>query len=167
MAETRRSEGTLVTLQFCTAASNIPAGTPLACASASNTIYTLGLSTTGLGMTAGLGSYFIGIADQDLSANQSPVTVWVAGVFELTASSAWTTAYVGDAVGADSGRVCTNAYIVGNPPIGSYIPAGTGERSGATIHVKINPAVWRWTTVGAVTISGTAVYQGTAFPRQL
>jgi len=168
MAENRRSEGRLVTLQFCTAASNIPAGTPLAVASATSLVYTLGLSTTGFGMTAGMGSYFVGISDEDLSAGDSPVTVWVEGVFELTASSAWTTAYVGAAVMADSGRVCTvGALMSGQAPIGSYIKANaTVEASGRTILVKIRPAVWNWSTYN-VQSNLTSGLQGTTFPRAL
>jgi hypothetical protein len=165
--ENRRSEGRLVTLQFCTAASNIPAGTPLACASASSTIYTLGASTTGFGMSGGMDSYFIGISDQDLSAGQSPVTVWVEGVFELTANSAWVTAYVGNAVFADSGKVVAMVgKASGICPIGSYIPAGTGERSGRTVLVKINPCVWRWSTYSQSANQASGI-QGTAFPRVL
>ncbi len=168
MSENRRSEGRLVTLQFCTAASNIPAGTPLAVMSATSLIYTLGLSTTGFGATAGIGSYFAGISDEDLSAGDSPVTLWVEGVFELTAASAWSTAYVGDAVMPDSGRVCVVVGVTGTPPIGSYIPAGTGERSGTTILVKIKPAIWEWDTYGLANISGTGgSHDGKVFPRAL
>jgi hypothetical protein len=165
--ENRRSEGRLVTLTFCTAASNIPAGTPLACGSATSVVYTLGLDTTGFGMTAGQGHYFIGIADEDISANQSPINVWVEGVFELTASSAWTTAYIGDAVFADSGKICLQAAVTtGDAPIGSYIPAGAGERSGGTILVAIKPMVWRWNTYGHNSNDDSGVYGG-AFPREV
>lgn len=168
MSENRRSEGTLVTLMFCTAASNIPAGTPLACGSATSLVYTLGLTTTGFGMTGNIGGYFIGISDQDLSAGQSPITVWTEGVFELTASSAWTTAYIADAVSPDSGKVCTVTHVTGTRPLGSYIPAGTGERSGRTILVKINPAVWDWNTLGLANISGTGgSHDGAMFPRAI
>lgn len=167
--ETRRSEGRLVTLQFCTAASNIPAGTPLAVMSATSLIYTLGLSTTGFGASGGIGLYFAGISDEDLSAGDSPVTLWVDGVFELTASSAWTTAYVGDAVMPDSGKVVAITPITGNASIGSYIPAGTGERSGTTVLVKIKPAIWNWITMGGSVsgTGGTAAGQGGVFPRLL
>ena len=165
--ETLRSEGKLVTLQFCTAASNFAAGTLLACASASSTLYTLGLSTTGFGMTGGQGHYFIGITDQDHSALDTTMNIWVEGVFELTASSAWTTAYIGDPVFADSGRVCLNvAVTTGDCPIGSYIPAGTGERSGRTILVRINPMTWRWNTYGHQSNDGSGIFGG-AFPRNV
>ena len=167
MAENRRSEGRLVTLQFCTALSNIPAGTPLGVRSGTNVITTLGLSVTGLTNTANLGGVFIGISDQDLSANVGPVSVWVEGVFELTASSAWTTAYIGQPVLADSGTVVTDAHTTGIPPIGSYIPAGAGERSGRTVLVKIRPMMWNWDTVGVASLSGTGVYVGSTYPRQL
>ena len=165
--ENRRSEGRLVTLQYCTAISNIPAGTPLGLLTGTNNIYTLGKDTTGLSNTANLGGAFIGISDEDLSAGDSPVTVWTEGVFEMTASSAWATGYIGDAVEADSGKVVTDAYTVGNASIGSYIPAGSGERSGKTVLVKIRPIMWEWDTIGAVDISGTSVYCASTYPRQL
>jgi hypothetical protein len=132
-----------------------------------NTIYTLGNATTGLLFTGGVGYYFIGIADQDLSAGQTPVTVWVEGVFELTASSAWTTAYIGDAIMPDSGKVVDNTrvgLVSGNACIGSYIPAGSGERSGRSVLVKINPGVWRWMTYSQ-TSSLSSGAQALAFPR--
>jgi hypothetical protein len=167
MSENRRSEGLLVTLQFCTAISNIPAGTPLAINTATNNIYTLGASTTGLASTGNLGGRFIGIADQDISANEVSFPIWVEGVFELTAASAWTTAYIGYPVMADSGKHCITAGTIGHTPIGSYVPAGTGERSGTTILVKIKPAMWRWSTYGVTSLSGTAMYVGSTFPQQL
>jgi len=168
MSENRRSEGTLVTLQYCTAMSNIPAGTPLGILTDSNQIYTLGSTTTGFSNTANIGGAFIGIADADISALQTtPVNVWIAGVFELTAASAWTTAYVGAAVMGDSGKVCTiGAILSGQAPIGSYIPAGTLERSGGTILVKINPVMWRWSTLNVIS-SLTSGINGSAYPRML
>jgi hypothetical protein len=168
MSENRRSEGYLVTLQFCTAMSNIPAGTPLGILTATNQIFTLGASTTGFSTTANLGGRFIGIADQDISANDTCFPIWVNGVFELTAASAWTTAYVGYPVMADSGKVCINAgSYSGQTPIGSYIPQGVGERSGSSVLVKIRPVMWDWSTYGAVMFSGTAVLVGDTFPQQL
>ena len=172
MSENRRSEGKLISLQFCTAASNIPAGTPLGILTATNNIYTLGNTPAGFSCTANLGGRFIGISDEDISAGQSLFSVWVEGVFELTASSAWTTAYMGDPVMGDSGKIVINAgSYTGQAPIGSYIPAGgapaDGEVSGRTVLVKINPVMWRWATYGAVTISGTACYVGDTWPQQL
>jgi hypothetical protein len=165
--ETLRSEGKIITLNFCTAASNFAAGTLLACASASSTLYTLGLDTTGFGMTAGQGHYFIGITDQAYSAGAPRMNIWVEGVFEMTASSAWTTAYIGDAVFADSGsKVLNVAVTTGDCPIGSYIPAGAGERSGATVLVRINPMVWRWNTYGHQANDDSGIYGG-AFPRNV
>jgi len=170
MSENRRSEGKLVTLQFCTAASNIPAGTPLACGSATSTIWTLGMTTTGFGMTGSIGSYFVGISDQDISAGQGNIVVWTEGVFELTASSAWTTAYLGDAVMADSGKVVSVGAIAtssGVAPIGSYIPAGTGERSGTTVLVRIKPVIWRWSTYNVQSNATSGGICGDSFPRTL
>jgi len=167
MAENRRSEGTLVTMQFCTAMSNIPAGTPLGILTATNQVFTLGHDPAGFSCTGNLGGHFIGIADMSISAGQAIFGVWTEGVFELTASSAWTTAYVGHPVTGDSGTVVTTVHVIGTPPIGSYIGAGTGERSGRTVLVRINPAMWRWTTLGDVGLSGTGIYQGTIFPRAL
>ena len=167
MSENRRSEGLMVTLQFCTAASNIPAGTPLGMLTGSNMVYTLGDSTTGFSNTANAGAYFVGISDADISASQSIFSVWTEGIFELTASSAWTTAYIGAAVLPDSGRVCTiGAIKSGQAPIGSYIPAGTGERSGGTILVKISPVIWRWSTYNVISTT-TSGLNGAAFPRML
>ena len=79
MAENRKSEGLLVTLQFCTAISAIPAGTPLALKTGTNNIYTLGLSVTGLTNTANLGGQFIGISDADISAGESSCSRNVCG----------------------------------------------------------------------------------------
>jgi hypothetical protein len=119
-------------------------------------------------MTGGIGGYFIGICDQDLSAGQSPVSVWVEGVFELTGSSGWTTAYVGEAVMPDSGKVVNiGAILSGNAPMGSYIPAGTGERSGRTVLVNISPVVWRWSTYNVTTTLGDSGVQGDVYPRNL
>jgi hypothetical protein len=167
MSENRRSEGLLVTLQFCTAVSNIPAGTPLGINTATNNVYTLGATVTGLASTGNLGGRFIGISDQDISGGDVSFPIWVDGVFELTAASAWTTAYLGYPVMADSGLHCITNATVGHTPIGSYIPAGTGERSGRTILVKIKPVMWRWSTFGVTSLSGTGVYQGSVFPQQL
>jgi hypothetical protein len=121
-------------------------------------------------MTGGIGHYFVGISDEALSAGQSPVNVWVEGVFELTASSAWTTAYIGDGILADSGTVVRNAVAgaatTGDAPIGTYIPAGTGERSGGTVLVNIKPMVWRWNTWGHASDSASGIHGGT-FPRNV
>ena len=168
MTETRRSEGRLITLQFCTAMSNIPAGTPLGVQTGTNNIYTLGSGTTGFTNIANLGATFIGIADQNISAGQVLIPVWVEGVFELTAASNWTTAYAGDAVLADSGRVVTiGATGSGSPPIGSYIPATPGgtECSGRTVNVRIRPGVWNWNTYN-VSDSEESGINGGAFPPQ-
>jgi len=167
MSENRRSEGVMITLQFCTAMSNIPAGTPLGILTGSNQIYSLGSTVVGFSNTANMGGAFIGISDQDISASNNIISIWTEGVFELTASSAWTTAYIGAAVMADSGKVCTiGAVLSGQAPIGSYIPAGTGERSGATILVKIKPMMWRWSTYN-VQSNVTSGIQGDAYPRAL
>jgi hypothetical protein len=119
--------------------------------------------------TAGLGHHFIGITDEDVSAGQCPINVWIEGVFELTASSAWTTAYVGHPVFPDSGKVCIQqaaAVSTGDAPIGSYIPFRSGEVSGRTILVRINPMVWRHNTFGHLADSASGI-QGGAFPRNL
>jgi predicted RecA/RadA family phage recombinase len=172
MSENRRSEGKLVSLQFCTAASNIPAGTPLGILTATNNVYTLGNTPVGFSCTANIGGHFIGIADEDISAGQSIFSVWVEGVFELTASSAWTTAYAGDPVMGDSGMVVVNAgSYTGQAPIGSYIPCPgspvNGEVSGRAVLVKIDPVMWRWATFGVTAVSPSNGYVGDTWPQQL
>lgn len=151
MSETLRSNNNsdgLLTLTECTAASNIPAGTPVGFLTASTTIFTLGDSTTGFSCTALMGHHFIGITDEDYSANQSPVTVWTKGVFKMYTlagcSATNTTNHFGGAVFADSGRVAQvgHATTTGDAAIGTLvIPAASGSAS--WFGVKINPAVWR------------------------
>jgi len=151
MSETLRSNNNtdgLLTLTECTAASNIPAGTPVALLTGSTMIYTLSDSTPGFSCTALMGHHFIGITDEDYSAGDSPVTVWTKGVFKMYVgggnSATNTTNTLVQAVFADSGRTVQvgHATTTGDAAIGTLIaPAASGSASWFT--VKINPAMWR------------------------
>lgn len=159
--EYRLSEGKLLCLDKCTAASNIPAGTPVGFLSATRTIYTLGAATTGLDNTALMGYHFIGITDKNYSANECPVSVWTEGVFNMVLSS--------DTVSADCEAgwpVFANSGIVINAGTGNTSDAAIGTllsrpaevtaAGGVQVKVKINPAVYRWTTyLGAPGPGGT------------
>lgn len=151
MAETLRSNNNtdgLLTLTDCTAADNIPAGTPVALLTGSTTIYTMGQTVSGFSCTALLGHHFIGITDADYSANESPVTVWTKGVFKLYVASGCsatnTTNTLCQAVFAKSGRYVQigHATTTGDAAIGTLvIRADSG--SSTWCGVKINPAMWR------------------------
>ena len=161
------SEGRLVTLE-CTAASNIAAGRMVAVNTGASMVYTFCNETVGLSGTAGAaGMRFIGILDDDVSANQCPITVWTEGVFELQLSSAITTAaLIGRPVwGAISGTgnlVTTLAPNTGSYPVGSVVGLTNGT-SGQTVNVKIKPGAFRWGSWNSVT--GTEV--GNHFPPTL
>lgn len=138
----------LLTLTDCTAASNIPAGTPVALLTGSTMIYTLGQTVAGFSCTALLGHHFIGITDEDYSAGDSPVTIWTNGVFKMYTASGCsatnTTNTLVQAVFAKSGRYVQigHATTTGDAAIGTLIqPAASGSSSWCG--VKINPAMWR------------------------
>jgi len=151
MAETLRSNNNtdgLLTLTECAAASNIPAGTPVALLTGSTMIYTLGDSTPGFSCTALMGHHFIGITEEDYSAGDSPVTIWTKGVFKLQTASGCsatnTTNTLCQAVFADSGRYVNigHATTTGDAAIGTLvIRAASGSSSWCG--VKINPGMWR------------------------
>lgn len=173
MAENRKSEGRLVTL-FLTAASNIDAG---ALVGVSGLLaYNLSSGTTGLGNTATLGYNFIGISDDDISAGQCPITVWVEGVFTIPLSSASTSGLLtpGNPVWASSGTLAaqftnTNAMAIhpgntGDAPIGSLVGARQNTAAGF-VDVKINPARWRWSVLGNGGTTATSPCVPLAFPQ--
>jgi len=165
------SEGKLLTFDTCTAASNIPAGTPVGYLSATRTIYTLGDDTTGLDNTALMGYHFIGITDKDYSAIECPVSVWTEGVFNLTLSRSGVTSgnmEPGLPVFADSGMtVNVGTGNTSDAAIGTLIdrPAEATGHGGINIKVRINPAVYRWTTwVGVAGPGGAYVTATQASP---
>ena len=148
MGETRTSEGKLVTLEFCTALSNIAAGTPVALITGTTTIGTLGLTVAGVSATAPLGHQFVGVLDESVSAGQTPITVWTEGVFKFTMSSAATLASIqpGWPVAADSGTVVTTPVVTGDQTIGTLVTqyAGWAATGSRTVEVAISPSMWRW-----------------------
>ena len=141
MSENYRSEGRIVTLENATAASNIAAGTPVAIATAANSVYTLGRTVTGFSGTGqSMGSRFIGVLDEAVSAGQSPINVIAQGVFQFTMSSAITTAYIGIPVFGDSGQVVeVVGSLTGTLSIGTIVGVPTGELSGQVVQVRIHP----------------------------
>jgi len=165
------SEGKLLCFDHCTAASNIPAGTPVGYLSATRTIYTLGTDTTALANTALMGYHFIGITDKAYSANECPVSVWTEGVFNLmlaASSVASASLEPGWPVFADSGRtVIVGTGQTADACIGTLVsrPAECTAAGGTQIKVKINPAVYRWTTyLGAPGPGGTYLTATQASP---
>ncbi len=161
----------LLTLYQCTAASNIPAGTPLAIGSATTTVYTLGATVTGFGDTGLLGYHFIGIADKDYSANESPITVWTKGVFKFLMVSAGVSAtntMCGVPIFASSGTIAIMsrpALHTGDVAIGTVVSVGANATGSSTWFLgKINPGRWRWTIENqGVTASANPVL---AFPKR-
>ena len=167
MAEQRKSEGRLVTLENVTAASNITAGQMVAVSG--TLLYTLSSATNGFGDTATQGYHFVGILDESVSAGQSPITVWTEGVFLLPLNSAATSGNIniGQPVWAISG---TNQ--VGTPgsngdmSVGSLvgIQGGTWQNTAAgRVYVKIRPGGFNWTIAATAGLSATAPLPG-AYP---
>ena len=148
MPENKRSEGMLVTLEGAWAASNIVAGTPVQGASATNAIYTLGDNTTGAG-TGHNAERFLGILDEDVSASQTPITVWTKGVVRmiLNADMSATDIHNGNPVFANSGLIVNSrkALKTGYAAIGTIVGRISATvSSGGYINVKINPGSYRW-----------------------
>ena len=155
------SEGKLVVFENATAYSNIAAGRMVAIDSGANNITSFDTETAGFtGTGAMLGARFIGVLDDNVSANQSPVAVWTEGVFEFMIDTSITTlAFIGrPAFAARSGGgryISTNAAgaATGQLPIGTFVgistrtltgPAAIMGTSGTWSHVKINPGAFRW-----------------------
>ena len=164
------SEGKLVTLEGCTAASNIAAGRMVAVDTGASMVYSFDREAAGFTATAGShGMRFIGILDDSVSAGQSPITVWTEGVFELQlASSITTAALIGRPVwGAVSGggalvTTLGDATTTGSYPIGSVVGLTNGT-SGEYVRVKIKPAAFRWGPY----LSLTGTENGSHFPPTL
>ncbi len=179
MAWNKISEGSKVTWEGCTALSNIPAGTPLGLAGAVSggalvtQIGTLGSTVAGMSATNYLGNAFIGVADYDISANDSPVTVDTEGVFKFLVSSASIDAslFIGHPVWADSGQTVIIDEVgnaTGDVSIGTIVGFSTatfttGNTSALYCFVKIKPAVYRWTIFN----SGMAQAQSATAPQAL
>jgi len=152
MAENRRSEGRLVTLEGATAASNIVAGSMVGTSGVTgHLVYTLSSSTVGLGLSGNLGQCFLGVLDEDVSAGDSPITVWTEGVFEFELSTAALSGalYLGAPVWAsDSGTVGQEVNIIGETgshAIGTLVGAPAwATTSVGHVQVKISPAMYHW-----------------------
>ena len=150
------SEGKLVTLDGCTAASNIAAGRMVAVDTGASMLYTFTSEVAGLTGTGGAhGMRFIGVLDDDVSAGQCPVTVWTEGVFEFTLQSGITTAAligrpVWGAVSGTGNLVTTLGTTTGSYPIGSVVGLTNGT-SGQTVRVKIMPGAFRWGSWNSLT----------------
>lgn len=178
MADNRMSEGYLVTFENCTAFSNIPAGTPVAfntgpAPGSATQVYTLGENVAGLGETALLGYHFIGVTDEDLSAGDSPVTVWVDGVFKFPQSRSGLDAnhHAGYPVWADSGQTILvgDGTGTGDLAIGSIVGWPTAAPNTACyVLVKINPGVFRWSIYSSGIAAGTSATntEGLVWPKQ-
>jgi len=157
----------LVTLINSTAASNIAAGTPLAIGTGGGAIYTLGDNVVNFSATALMGYHFIGIADQNYSAGDCPVTVWTKGVFRLQTTAdgnSATNCHAGQAVFASSGSVVRvgAAATTGDMAIGSIVSRPLSG-SNTWCDVKINPSMFRWSVFAGAgpTASANPVF---AFP---
>jgi predicted RecA/RadA family phage recombinase len=166
MSETRLSEGKLVTLEAVTAASNIAAG---AMVGVSGTLlYTLSSAT--INVTATLGYSFVGILDEDISAGQSPVTVWAEGIFMLPVASGAADANLmpGYPVWSDGSGYVTTAGPEGDAAVGTIVGmsnATYGSTGGAAIYayVRIRPMAFNWTIAATAALSATAPLPG-SFP---
>ncbi len=144
--EYRYGNGDLLTLEFCTAASNMVAGTPVGFLTGTRTLYTLGRDVVGQVDSGLLGYRFVGVLAADVSANQCPVTVWTRGVFTFIGCAAAETANAcpGWPVFAESGmEVNPGTGQTADVAIGTLVnqPA---EISGGVMHVRINPGAFRW-----------------------
>jgi len=161
MSENRVSEGVLVMLENATCVSAIDGGTPIgicAVTGATNVVATLGRTGGVVTGTARLGQCFIGVLDQDIAtgAGDDGINVWVKGVFSFQLSSACTTGmiYPGSPIWADSGLVVVTPGSECDIPIGTIMrrPPTPGALTATMftgrpyVDVKINPAVFRWTS---------------------
>jgi hypothetical protein len=160
MADNRLSEGRMISLAGATAASSIVAGTLVATNTGGNSIYSYCKETVGLSGTGGaIGIRFIGILDDNVSAGQNPVNVWVEGVFALQFASSISTAYIGQPVYScisGAGMLISNSGTTGEIPLGTIVGLGRGELSGQYVHVKITPGAFNWGCFGRVDAIATA-----------
>jgi len=170
--ENKISEGNLVYLEKCTAASNIAAGRMIGINTGANTLYSYDRESVGFsGTGGGFGVRFIGILDESVSAGQVGVNVWTKGIFEFQlASSIETAATIGHPVwGCISGGgalvtteasgVAPTAMATGCLPIGTVVGLTNGT-SGEYVRVKITPGAFNW---GAL-LSSTGTHAGNNFP---
>lgn len=165
MAQNRRSEGVLLTIE-ATAASNIVAGTPVAIGTAlggSHLVYTLGVSPVNLSGTGKeLGHRFIGVLDESVSAMDCPITIWTEGIFRFQVSTANATgnAFQFVPAGPDSGMSILYgdaAFLTAGACIGTVLGVQNAEASSqGYVDVRITPAVWRWTIYNANDLTAVA-----------
>ena len=166
--ENKISEGKLVYLEKCTAASNIAAGRMIGINTGANTLFSFDSESVGFSGTGGAkGARFVGILDESVSAGQVGVNVWTEGVFDLQLQSAISTgATIGHPVwGAVSGGgalVTTLGTTTGETPIGTVVGIVNGT-SGEFVRVKITPGAFNW---GAL-LSSTGTHMGNNFPPSL
>lgn len=180
MSENRLSEGILITLEGATCVSNIAAGTPVgicAVTGSTNVVATLGLAGGVVTGTARIGQGFIGVLDQDVASGEgSRINVWVKGVFEFRLASATTSgmAFPGSPVWADSGTYVVTPGAAHDIPIGTLLSRPEQGALTATqftgcpyVRVRINPAVWRWTSRISPGITASSysagIYPGRAY----
>ena len=147
MAETRRAEGRIVTLNVI-AASNISAGDMVGLSG--TTMYSLSSGT--LGLTGTIGHSFAGILDRDVSAGNTPIHVWTEGIFDIPLASGAidTNIYPGFPVWSDGSGYVTTPGLNGDAAVGVMvnIRSGSWGSTGVNAHVtvKINPMVFNRTT---------------------
>lgn len=166
MAEQRKSEGALVTLENVTAASNIAAGSMVGVSG--TLLYSLSSAT--INLTATLGYAFVGILDESISAGQSPITIWTEGVFAIQIASGATDAnlFPGQPVWSDGSGYVTTPGAEGDAAVGTIVGisnatfGGTGAAD-IRAYVKIRPMGFNWTIAATSALSSTAPLPG-AFP---
>ena len=161
MAENKRNEGYLVTLQGAWAASNIAAGTPVQGASATNAVYTLGVSTTGAG-TGHNGQRFLGVLAHSVSASDTPITVYTKGVFKFLTAGTFTATNMdnGNPVWPNSGMIVQSrkGTLTGDAAIGTIVGREAATiTSGNYIKVKINPGSYRWMYCAPASVTATSL----------
>lgn len=172
----RGGNNELVTLEYCTAASNILAGTPVLIDTGGSNIFSMSNTTGMAGCTATLGNYFVGVLAADISANASPVSVYTKGVFQFLTVSGQTSALVapgwpvfaaptGDAANS-SMYVSIGTGLTSDAAIGTLVnrPAECTGVGGVAVHVRINPAMFRWTTWVGAAYGGAFVTGSQAAP---
>ncbi len=166
MVETRKSEGRLITLENVTAASNMSAGDMVGVSGTR----VFSLSSATIDLTATLGYAFVGILDEDISAGQSPITVWSEGVFKIPIASGATDANIfpGQPMWCDGSGHVTTPGAEGDAAIGSLVGisnATFGSTGGAVVNalVRLRPMAYNWTIAASSGLSATAPLPG-AFP---
>ena|SRR3990167_394884 len=158
MAENRISGGRLITLEGCTAFSNIAAGTLLAVNTASNGVYSFCRETTGLNTAGSFGMRFLGVLDDDISAGQVCFNVWTEGIFRVRLQLANTASVtVGQPVfpglsGAGLGVVANTGgtaaggvlNVTGTQSIGTVVGRSASGTAGEWIDIVIKPNALLW-----------------------